>query len=315
MQTILGANGIIGTEVAKELYKNFTKDIRLVSRNPKKVNETDQVFSADLMYADQADEAVKGSEIVYMTVGLPNVTIIAQERWPIIMNNVINACINNQVKLVFFDNTYMYGKTEGLIKEGNHFLATGLKGKVRTKVSTMLLNAMHHGEITAMICRAPEFYGPRNTKSITNALVFENIKHNKKIKVLGKDNTKRTLVFTPDAGRAMALLGNTPDAYGQTWHLPCDHNRLTAKEFIHEAANFYGEKLNYIVLSNWMVRLLGNFDSYLKETVEILYRYEHNHLFDSSKFMERFPDFKVTTYKEGIKETINEIKGIDKFLY
>jgi len=308
MQSILGANGIVGTELAKELFKNYTKDIRLVSRNPRMVNETDKLFAADLLYADQAEEAVKGSEIVYLTVGLPNVTLIAQERWPIIMHNVINACINQQAKLVFFDNTYMYGKTDGLIKEGNPFLATGMKGKVRTRVSNLLLNAMHHGEITAMICRAPEFYGPRNTHSITNSLVFNNIRNSKKIKVLVKDNTKRTLMFSPDAGRALALLGNTPDAFNQTWHLPCDQNRLTAKEFIRTASETYGKKFHYIVLEKWMVKLLGNFDPYLKETVEILYRYESDHLFDSSKFMNRFPDFKVTAYHEGIKEIINEIK-------
>ncbi len=308
MQTILGSNGIIGTELARELHKNFTSDLRLVSRNPRKVNETDTLFSADLLYADEANEAVKGSEIVYLTVGIPNVTLIAQERWPIIMQNVINACINYQAKLVFFDNTYMYGPSKGLIKEGNPFLATGLKGKVRSKVSTMLLNAMHSNEITAMICRAPEFYGPRNTKSITNALVFENIRNSKKIKVLVRDDAKRTLVFTPDAARAMALLGNTPDAYGQTWHLPCDHNRLTAREFIYLAGEVYGKKLHYVVLKDWMVKLLGNIDPYLKETVEILYRYETDHLFDSSKFMERFPDYKVTTYQDGIAQIIREIK-------
>ncbi len=65
MQTILGANGIIATELAKELYKSFTKDIRLVSRNPKKVNKTDQLFSADLLNKDKCDEAIKGSEIVW----------------------------------------------------------------------------------------------------------------------------------------------------------------------------------------------------------------------------------------------------------
>jgi nucleoside-diphosphate-sugar epimerase len=312
MQTILGANGIIGTELAKELYNNYTHDIRLVSRNPRKVNETDTLFPADLMDAAQTEQAVKGSEIVYLTVGLPNVTLIAQERWPVIMHNVIDACINQQVKLVFFDNTYMYGKTTGVIKEGNPFLATGMKGKVRSRVSTLLLNSIHHGEITALICRAPEFYGPRNTHSITNALVFDNIRKSKKIKVLVKDHCLRTLVYTPDAGKAMALLGNTPDAYNQTWHLPCDYNRLTPKEFIHEASNAYGHKLHYIVLKNWMINLLANFNPYLKETVEILYRYQADHLFDSSKFMTRFPDFKVTTYREGITEIINEIKQAKK---
>jgi uncharacterized protein YbjT (DUF2867 family) len=52
MQTILGSSGIIGTEVAKALHKSFMKDSRLVSRDPKKVNPTDQLFKADLMNHD-----------------------------------------------------------------------------------------------------------------------------------------------------------------------------------------------------------------------------------------------------------------------
>lgn len=36
MQTVLGSNGQIGHEIARELYKNYTKDIRLVGRKPKK---------------------------------------------------------------------------------------------------------------------------------------------------------------------------------------------------------------------------------------------------------------------------------------
>jgi uncharacterized protein YbjT (DUF2867 family) len=36
MQTILGANGIIGEELAKELRKNYTQKIKLVGRNPQK---------------------------------------------------------------------------------------------------------------------------------------------------------------------------------------------------------------------------------------------------------------------------------------
>lgn len=47
MQVILGANGQIGEELARELYRNFTSSIRIVSRTAKKVNETDEVFSAE----------------------------------------------------------------------------------------------------------------------------------------------------------------------------------------------------------------------------------------------------------------------------
>ena len=69
MQTILGANGQIADELAKELKRKYTSGIRLVSRSPEKINDTDLLFPADLMDASKTDEAVKGSEIAYLTVG------------------------------------------------------------------------------------------------------------------------------------------------------------------------------------------------------------------------------------------------------
>jgi len=106
MQTILGANGIIATETAKELTR-FTKNIRLVSRHPRKVNESDEIFSADLLNQQEVLEAVKGSEIVYLVAGVTYQKKIWQEQWPVIMNNVVTACKKNNAKLVFFDNIYI----------------------------------------------------------------------------------------------------------------------------------------------------------------------------------------------------------------
>jgi nucleoside-diphosphate-sugar epimerase len=262
--------------------------------------------------AFQTFKAVKGSDIVYLTVGLPNNWKIAKEQWPVIMQNVIDACVSHKAKLVFFDNTYMYGTSDGIITEETPFMSIGKKGKVRGEIATMLINAILNTDIIAMICRAPEFYGPRNTKSITNALIFENIKKSKKIKVLLNDSTLRTLIFAPDAAKAMALLGNTPDAYHQTWHLPCDNHLLTSKEFIQFTSEIYGKKLEYIVLRNWIIRLISLFNHGMKETIELLYRYKTDNVFDSSKFKRRFPDYKITTYQEGITEIIEEIKQVKK---
>ena len=67
MQTILGSGGAIGVELAKNLL-TYTNHIRLVSRNPEKVNENDQLFSADLTQKDHTYKAVKGSEVVCHTI-------------------------------------------------------------------------------------------------------------------------------------------------------------------------------------------------------------------------------------------------------
>ena len=243
MQTILGANGQIAEELAKELYRNYTTDIRLVSRNPKKINDTDQLFSANLLDAEATDKAVEGSEIAYLTVGLPMNSQMWMEQFPVMMKNVMDACKKHTCKLVFFDNTYMYAKTNEPQTEESPFVPVGQKSTIRAKMATMLLTEINNKTIEAVICRAPEFYGDGKTQSITNTFIFENIKQGKKLKVPLKDNTKRTIIWTPDASRAMALIGNTPDAYNQTWHLPCDDNRLTYKKLISLASKIYQEEL------------------------------------------------------------------------
>ncbi|HRD53207.1 MAG TPA: hypothetical protein PKY96_11230 [Flavobacteriales bacterium] len=44
MQTILGANGVIGNELSK-LLPQYTDKVRQVSRHPKPVNATDELFT------------------------------------------------------------------------------------------------------------------------------------------------------------------------------------------------------------------------------------------------------------------------------
>jgi putative NADH-flavin reductase len=97
MQTILGSGGAIGIPLAKELM-NFTDKVRLVSRHPKKVNESDELVTADLTNAEQVNKAVEGSEIVYLTVGLEYNIKVWLRKWPIIMMNTLNASIKYKTK-------------------------------------------------------------------------------------------------------------------------------------------------------------------------------------------------------------------------
>ncbi|TDT47614.1 nucleoside-diphosphate-sugar epimerase [Maribacter spongiicola] len=306
MQTILGANGQIAIELAKELKKKYTSDIRLVSRNPKKVNDTDTLFSANLLDKQKTEEAVKGSEIAYLTVGLPMNTKMWIDQFPTMMRNVIDACKKHHTKLVFFDNTYMYAQNDTPLTEESGFSPVGEKGKVRAEITTMLLDEMAANNLEAVICRAPEFYGPDKTQSITNAIIFDHIKQGKKLKVFISDATLRTLIWTPDASKAMALIGNTPDTYNQTWHLPCDDSRLTYKQFIALISDVYCKTFTYAVVPKIAFTIGGIFKTQMKELQELLPRYMSDNIFVSTKFKNRFPDFAVTTYREGIEQIENE---------
>lgn len=306
MQTILGANGQIGEELARELKRNFTSDIRIVSRQAKKINDTDEVFSADLSVPGKAIDALKGSDLAYFTLGLPISSSLWEEQFPLILKNVIESCKINKTKLVFFDNTYMYPQDDRILTEATIFSPVGRKGVVRKIMAELILKEIQSTELDAVICRAPEFYGPAKTQSITNTLIFDNIRQEKRLKVPLSAHKKRSLIWTPDASRATALIGNTPDAFNQTWHLPVDKSHPTYHELIEMASGIYDTELNYSVVPKFIFQAGSKFNKRMKELLELLPRYQHHNIFDDSKFRRRFPEFTVMTYNDGIKQIRDE---------
>lgn len=307
MQTILGSSGVIGTELAKSLTQ-YTDKIRLVSRNPKRVNPNDQLVIADLTNAQQVLSAVEGSEVVYLTAGIQYKISEWQKQWPVIMKNVIDACKTHKSKLVFFDNVYTYGLVKGWMKEDTLVNPVSKKGEVRAQIAQMIMSEVERGNLDAIIARAADFYGPNTPLSFATVTVFHNLKKGKKAQWFLDANKKHSMTFTPDAGKATALLGNTKTAYNQIWHLPTDKNALTGKEFIEIAAKEFGVKPEYVVLKKWMIQLVGVFIPVVKESIEMLYQNEYDYLFDSSKFEKAF-NFVPTSYKDGIAATVKSMKN------
>lgn len=304
MQTILGGGGAIGTELAKALTA-YTTDIRIVGRNPKKVNDTDTLFAADLTNFPEVREAVKGSEVVYLTAGLTYNAKLWQEQWPVIMQNLIQACIEHSSKLVFFDNIYMYdGRYLNPIKEDNPINPPSKKGKVRADIAQLLMHAVEQNELVALIARCADFYGPsvKNTSILTEAVV-KPLHEGKTANWFVNDQMKHSFTYTVDAAKATALLGNTPDAYGEVWHLPTAKNPLTGKEWVDIFAKELKLKPKHRVVSKFVVKIMGWFIPIMGESHEMLYQYDKHYVFNSDKFDKRF-NFKTTTYEEGVKAIV-----------
>ena len=302
MQTILGSGGVIANHLAKSL-PDYTNSIRLVSRNPKPISGKEELVSADLTSPGQVMKAVKGSEVVYLTAGLQYNIKIWQQQWPIIMQNVINACKANGSKLVFFDNVYMYGKVVGPMTELTPFHPVSRKGEVRAKIATMILDEITKGSLTALIARAADFYGPGTSNSFLNMMVFENLKKGKAAQFMMSKSAKHSFTYTPDAGKATALLGNTPSAYNQTWHLPADMNVLSGEQIVSIACNELNMKPKITVIPKLMIQMAGLFNPIIKETVELQYQNDSDYIFDSGKFDKAF-SFKKVLYQEGIRDSL-----------
>lgn len=311
MQTIIGSGGAIGTPLAKELTA-FTKDIRLVSRNPKKVNETDQLFPADLTDSQQIAKAIEGSEVVYVTIGFEYNLKVWQKVWPPFLQSVIDACIQHGSKLVFFDNVYMYApEAIPFMTEDSPLRPSSQKGKVRLELHEMIMKAVSEGNLTAVIARAADFYGPDNRNSAMGSMVAERFLQGKKAQNIGNPNTIHTFTFTPDAAKATALLGNTTDTWNQVWHVPTTREHLTLDQWIRLVAAETGVKPEYQQIPVWMLKMLGIFIPMLRELPEMMYQLDRDYIFDSSKFEKRF-GITATRPAEGVRRMISGIKDYKK---
>lgn len=304
MQTLLGAGGAIGSGLATEL-KHYSNKIRLVSRNPEKINETDELVAADLLNRDAVSKAISGSSVVYVIIGFPYRLKIWQACWPKFMKDVIDACIEHDSKLVFFDNIYMYDpECLNGMTEDTPIKPSSKKGIIRAEIANMVLKKVEEGKLKALIARSADFYGPGiKQNSILTETVFKPLVKGKMANWMGSVNFKHSFTYTPDAARATALLGNTKSAYNQVWHLPTAPEPMTGKEWIEGIAHEFGVQPRYLTATRLLMKMMGLFDPILREMPEMMYQYDRDYIFNSNKFDRNF-DFQTTTYSNGIREII-----------
>src|SRR5690606_36945801 len=147
------------------------------------------------------------------------------------------------------------------------------------------------------------FYGPEARLAVTTATVFERLKAGKTPQWIGSTKTIRTLTYTPDAGRAVAVLGRSPEAFGQVWHLPTRDQLITGEAFVRMACEAAGRPYRIQAVPSWLLRMIGFFNPLLGEMREMLYQYVEDYHFDSSK-IEAAYGLAATPYPEGIAATL-----------
>jgi nucleoside-diphosphate-sugar epimerase len=306
MHTILGAGGVISRELVKALLLQ-QKPIRLVSRKAVADSNVPEVIAADLLDASQTANAIEGSSVVYLCAGLKYDKKVWASCWPLIMQNVINGCKQYQAKLIFFDNVYMYGKVAGNMTEETPYRPCSKKGEIRAKIATMLMDEVEKGDLTALIARSADFYGPYCYTSVLNSLTFDAFLKNKSASWLMNDKVPHSFTFTPDAGKALSMLAADDSTFNQVWHLPTATLPPTGEEIIQLIASSLDKPDKYSIMGRGMIRFAGLFNKNIREMFEMLYQYEDEYIFDSSKF-ERYFHFHPTSYEKGVSITADWYK-------
>ncbi len=163
IHTIFGSGGAVANQLLPILL-SYKENVRLVSRTAKQIAGVESV-AADATNYQQTLQAIKGSSVVYLLIGLQYDIRIWRAQWPVIMTNVINACKETGAKLIFFDNVYMYGRVNGWMTEETPFNPCSKKGEVRAGIANQLLQETKAGNLEALIARSADFCGPIGFKT------------------------------------------------------------------------------------------------------------------------------------------------------
>jgi len=302
--TILGANGNIAKSVSKHLEGTENR-IRQFSRNPKKTNPSDELWSGDLLNPDDVKKATDGSDVVFLLAGLQYSAKVWKEQWPKVMKNTIDACEVSNSKLVFFDNMYALDPEHiGHITEETPLGAKGPKGKVRQDILDMLWKAVDEKRVTALVARAADFYGPDAQNSIPNEMIFNKILSGKNPQWLYSGDRAHSFTYIPDAGYATAFLSQQHDSWNQNWNLPTCEDFPSANQMVDEVNKLLGSNKKLTVLPALGVSIMGLFIPILKEMKENRYQLDQDYRFFSRKIIEKY-NLHPTPLVEGLKKSLN----------
>lgn len=300
LHVVIGASGGTGSAIVRELVARG-KRVRGVNRS----GHADVPLGIEMLKADATDpnrmrEVCQGATVVYNCVNPPF------EQWtelfPAVMEATIVGAAAAGAKLVFADDTWMYGKVDGPMTEDLPARPVSNKGVLRAWLAEMLLAAHSKGKVRAVIGRGGELYGPL-VESVLGQNLFEAALAGRKATWIGNLDCPLTPLFIDDFARGLVTLAEHDEADGQIWHIPTPEP-ITGREFVRLIFEELGRNPKVAAYNHRFVKALGLFWPLAREGAEMVYQFEQPFIVDSSKYQQAFGKSATTPYQEGIRQTI-----------
>jgi nucleoside-diphosphate-sugar epimerase len=261
-----------------------------------------EVIAGDVSNPEFAIKAAAGAAVVYQCMNPP------YHRWadlfPPLQDAVIQAARRSGARYVSFENTYMYGDTEGKpMTEMTPLGAQTRKGKVRLAMARQLSELHEAGDLAVATARASDYFGPRGTwQSPLGELVIGNAIAGKSAQVLGDPDQVHSYTYIPDVARTLVALGTRDDVVGEVFHVP---NALaqTTRQIIQTMSLELGLPIKVTVAPRFVLRLMGLFNPTVGELDEMLYEFKKPFIVDSTK-AEAWLGIEPTPLTEAIAATV-----------
>ena len=303
---LFGAAGAIGKSIAAALSQH-NMPYRVVGRSLERLEQNfAEDTNAELMTwnPDQPDSIIQAATGVDTLVYMVGVDYWHFNLHPLLMRKTLDAAIQAGVKnIVLIGTVYPYGMpTTQPVAESHAKVPCSFKGKMRQQQEAILLDAHAKGLINATILRLPDFYGPGVDKSYLYSAIQAGVS-GQTADLIGPIDAPHEFLYAPDVGEVVRKLAMTKAAYGRDWNLAGCRTTSQA-ELIAIIEQQTGQPLKRRVAGKFALRLLGLFDRFLREVVEMHYLLTNPIIMDDSALEELIGPIAKTSYEEGIAKSL-----------
>ena len=303
---LFGAAGAIGQSIAQALAAKG-QPYRVVGRSEASLRRS---FGADPLAEivtwnpDSPASVRAAAEGVDTLVHLVGVNYWQFELHPELMRKTLDGAIAAGVRnVVLIGTVYPYGRARTTpILEDHPREPHTFKGRMRKAQEDLLMQAHADGRINATVLRLPDFYGPGVDRSLLHGAVVAAVQGGS-ADMLGPLDAPHEFVYVPDVGPVVAKLVDTPAAFGRIWHL-AGAGVTTQRALVGEMERASGRKLKVRVAGKTMLRLLGLFDKFMREAVEMNYLMTEPVIMDDSALQGLIGPIRKTPYAEGIRRSM-----------
>jgi nucleoside-diphosphate-sugar epimerase len=173
---------------------------------------------------------------------------------------------------------------------------------MRKAQEDLLLDADAKGRIKATVLRLPDFYGPGVDKSFLHSAFVAAVKGGT-ADLIGPIDQPHEFVFVPDVGPIVLELAQTPQAYGKVWHF-AGAGVTSQRAILQIIERQVGHSVRIRVAGKWILRILGLFNPFMREMVEMHYLLTNPIIMDDTALQTLLGTLPKTTYDEGVRQSL-----------
>lgn len=308
---LFGATGAVGKALAAELAKKGLP-FRVIGRSEERLRHDFHAYeplveycAGDLSEPAAAARAASGIETLFYTVGVPYPQFAQHPKLTAVaLEAAASAGVQRYIHL---STVYPYGVPQQEFVSESHPRNPGsFKGQMRKAQEDLVLAADKWKGMRTTILRPTDFYGPDSELSYVRA-IFDAALKGGTANVIGPIDTPHEFIFIPDLAKTLFELSKREEAYGVAWNV-AGPGLITTRQFAELVFGAVRQKPRLRAVGKFMLRVLGLFDPFLREVVEMHYLWTTPVKLDDSRLRRLLPDLQKTPYAEGIRLTIRAME-------